>query len=284
MRKGWLPVICVAWLFYAGCDMADKEECDYNPNRDAAIAYIHAENIFRDVFNIVWMACTDTLLLHTGSDSVFGAVATYDSLPVKKITVDYGDYVKVCPDNRYRLGSIAIEMSGDLPAKGTVVDIRLSNHYLQSDAMDVYPDAKPYNIHASTVSIVNEGTGDDGRWLFSYSVSGGTVSDTAAIITTFNTTKTIVWSGDTPYDPDEEFIVVEGTSTGEITACTSFQATVEEPLEDHFDCPWLSAGKIVLATGDLRFHTAEVDLVTGDGCNSIVNFVYDEVILYAAMK
>jgi hypothetical protein len=286
MRKGWLPVVCVAWLFYAGCDIAEKEECDYNPNRDAAVVYIHAENIYRDVFNIVWMACTDTLLLQTGSSSVFGSVATYDSIPVKKITVDYGNYVKICPDNRYRLGSIEIEMSGDLLSKGTVINVRFSDDYLQSDARDVYPDAKPYFIHANAVSIVDEGMGDDGRPLFSYSVTGGTVSDTVKVINTFNTSKTIEWTGDddTPYDPDEEFLVVEGTSTGEITACTSFQATVLEPLQDHLDCPWLTAGKIALTTGDLRFHTAEVDLVTADGCNSLVYFIYDDVILYAAMK
>jgi len=282
-----LPLLLVTILFLlTTCDKIGSKEYDYNPNRNIAIDHVRTENIFKDVFNLIFRSLSDSVLLKTGTNVIDGASVRLDTLPEVTLIIDYG-WGTICQESqRCRAGKITTILSGSFFNEGTIADISFDTLFAQSEIL--YPDVgfMLFKIGAEKNMIINLGRDNDNRMVFENNIENATVTDSIPRTFTMNSSKTFIWTSgtSTTWNTDDDVFEISGNSSGVSSDGVTVETEIVDPLLNRFNCHWIVSGTYQFNTPTIEFKNGIVDFIITDGCNNKVNFIYDDVVMYDAMK
>jgi hypothetical protein len=278
MKKfpGVLMFLLVLLLSYSSCKDTENET-DYNPNVISSRDLIYAEDLIFEVINIYFQGITDTGVMESEYNYLQNCSIEYFQ-ESDSMHFHYGPVNRMCPDNKYRRGSIIAKFHGPIFTAGSYADMFMDSLYIDDDLFE------------GTMTSEFLGVNLDGRQELTFALDSGKVTlfDTVAILPTihFNCNYILTWQegGNTPYVHEDDMLQATGTTSGKNVNNIDFQSTIQEPLVDDFSCFWIVSGIHQLDTPSAQITTGTIDYISSDFCNYQVNFFFGESHFYDDLK
>lgn len=265
-----LAIVMLGMPFlFSSCD--EDPEKSLEENIQATGDYILAEISYFDVYNIIDKAARDSVLWNTGMTYIDSAEILLKSGNTG-ISIQYGQDSVLCPDGKYRSGTIDVLMTGDYMDAGTVLTITFDNYH-----------SGGYSI-AGTQTITNIGLNAGNEWEVQVQVSSGQVSGPDGSVD-FNSQKTLAWIQglDTPEALNDDIYLARtgGSASGSSSDSISFQVSITNDIRYERACQWINSGIFQINLTGLAVSNGTIDF--GDGtCDSrvLINFDGIEVPFY----
>jgi hypothetical protein len=278
MKKfpGLLIILLVLLLSYSSCKETGNET-DYNPNVISSRDLIYAEDLIFEVINIYFQGITDTGVMLEEYNYLQGCSIEYFQ-ESDSMHFHYGPVNRMCPDNKYRRGSIISKLNGPIFTVGSSVNMVMDSLFIDDDLFE------------GTMTSEFLGINQDGLQEFTFTLDSGkvTLHDTAAILSSirFNCDYILTWQegGNTPYVHEDDMLQATGTTSGKNVDNIDFQSTIQEPLVDDFSCFWIVSGTHQLITPSAQITTGTIDYISTDLCNYQVDFFFGESHFYDDLK
>lgn len=207
----------------------DKDPELRDEDTGSAVEYAVADNAFNDVVAISDEAYDGTLDSYRTSSSAkimtTCATVTFDtSSSPKSLTIDFGTTDCLCIDGNYRRGKIIVSWTGPYRDSGSVRTITFDDYFVN------------YNQLLGTKTVTNAGTNGSGHPVFSVSVNGSIIWDSAYYggggISTYTSTRTREWiAGYTTIDWLDDVYLISGTASGVTRTGTSYTMSTSEALK-----------------------------------------------------
>ncbi len=277
MKKLFPPILIIAIVvFISSCKQKDSN-IDYNPNVNAAKEYVQAENIFKRSFDIFFRSLHDTTLANTGvSDIQTCDVSKSDTS--SEIRYSYGNYPRFCDDGMHRQGDYYAILTGDMNSTGGKALITFDSLLVEFD-MEIRGNMEVENL------------GDiAGKPTYSLKITGGAIVKPDTInhkldIILYNTDFIVTWQEgyQTPFLPDDDLLLIEGTSSGRTIDQNDFFLTVKEPIYNALNCFWMQQGIYEITVPGANKTLGTIDYITEDGCNYAVDFYFDNNRFYTEL-
>ena len=270
-------VLLIAILLIGACK-SDNTEIDYNPHVTASKDYVFAENIYIGIFNLYFKAIHDQLLLNQEKVNIDSCEVSYN-IDNKMMLFSYGNNPQTCPDGRSRVGFYTVTFDGDVNELGTnaVFDFDTSYHLDEGRVIA--------NANSAYTGVNNSGKAEH-----TFHLTNGQIVIPDTLVTT---PVTINYSCDylmtfeegqqTPGNPDDDLLLVTGTSSARSTGNYRSSLSVSEPLYDYLDCLWIYSGIHAIQIEGVESPDGRVDYIDEEECNNQVNFYFGENLFYTLM-
>ena len=221
-----LPVLLI---FFACSCKKGSIETNYNSNLVVANNQVIAERAYSQVFNIFFMVVSDSVLKAEGSDTVFGALCTYEDSPGIQYVINYGIYYTLCPDGKPRKGVITVNLDKDFTETEAIATLTFSDYtvdhlWLRGDNMisntGMTMNMQPTYMHevpSATLTLLDSLSSQSFYWssekMFIHTEGSGT-----------------------PANFNDDVFDITGDATGSALNGAAFSAMIGEPLSDYFNC------------------------------------------------
>lgn len=274
MKKSlYLFIFLTAVLFSQSCKET-PDAVDYQPNIQAAKDYITAEDIFIEIFNVFFKAVQDTTLISTGY-SYIDACGVLRG--VDKLTFDYGQTDRLCPDNKFRRGTFVAVFNGEMFVEGTKATITPDDFFVDGDQVE------------GLIEIENLGKNTSDKVKYSFKLKTGKITwaDTTQIsFMQYAIDYQMTWQvGDhTPGIPEDDILTIIGKASGVSTLGDAFNLNINQDLYDRLDCNWIVLGITNLNIPSVQVLNGTIDYILEDDCNYRVNFNFNNNLFYHNLK
>ncbi len=266
-----LIVVILILSLFSGCEKKNESR-DYRKNLYAAYSNTLAQDMFNDVFGVLFQAFYDTSLHNQGEKNIFGADVHYSVInpDTTIIHVDYPAWNQKCPDSLFR-----------------------KNDYIAIVT-------NPFTDTSGIASIGFEGYAVENHWL------SGEVQITAAInpenqktsfsvrtemirIELYDTSGTISWQGDlsylweegeaSPQNFTDDVFLISGTTEGISYAGSAYTTSIIDEIVKTMSCHWFDGGSYHIYTPGLGTAAGSV-VFDPDACNTMFDMVFDGIPFY----
>jgi hypothetical protein len=251
-------------FFFISCEEDPGKSIE--ENIQATTDIVIAEISYWDVYNIIDKAARDSALWKTGVTYIDSA-DIFLNIASNGFSIQYGTDSVLCPDGKYRSGSIEVSLSGDYMDPGTVLTIAFLQYRVGSYAL------------SGTQTLNNLGKNSNDEWEVQMSVSNGQVSGPEGVIA-FSTQKTFAWIQglDTPEALNDDVYIARsgGTTSGTTASGVAFQVSITTDVRYERICKWISSGVLQIDLTGLLLNNGTADF--GDGtCDSKVMVNFDGI-------
>jgi len=243
-------------------------ETNYNPSLNVANNQVIAERAYSQVFNIFFMVVSDSVLKTTGSNTVFGAVCTYQDTNGIVYVIDYGEYYNQCPDGKDRKGTITATLDKDFTEVGAIATLSFSEYVvddlmlsgdntISNSGMDVSMlQTYEHIVPAATVTFYDSVSHGNYQW---------------------GSSKMFTWAEGmgTPTFFDDDVFELSGSSNGKDLNGVSFSCLTEESLGNYFNCRWIRTGRTYISTPDLDVQNGYIDYIGEESCTNQVIYYFN---------
>jgi hypothetical protein len=259
-------VLCISLFSLTFTSCEEDPEKSLEENIQAAGDLILAEITYFDVYNIIDKAARDSTLWNTGMAYIDSAEVLLSSGNTI-MEIIYGPDSVLCPDGKYRRGTINVLLTGDYLDPGTVLSITFSQYYVGH-----------YNI-SGTQTVTNIGLNSSEEWEVEVKVDSGRVTGPDGSVI-FSTIKTLAWiqGQDTPEALNDDIYIARtgGTTIGSSSGGVGFQVSISSDIRYERICEWISSGIFDISLSGLSVTDGTIDF--GDGtCDSRVMVKFEGV-------
>lgn len=261
-----------AFLFFLFSCEEDTLSTDYNANIAAAKENTLTEDIFRDVFGIIFQAGYDTALHASGQTEILGATVFYQAYEDSVIIdVHYPDWPLYCPDDLYRQGTVRLKLDKALYEDNAMGTLDFNAFAVQY--MPVY----------GSISIQNTGLNEDSLREFSvvYNNLEILTHDSVSFINV-SSNRQITWEegGDTPQDFSDDLLLIEGSTFGKSSDDVEFSTQIVSPLGISDTCFWIYGGEYSISMPGLEIKEGVVKFFNEGECHSRFEMYFDAFTFY----
>lgn len=256
--------LAIPGMLFLACKKGSTET-DYNPALAVANNQVIAERAWSQLFNIFFMVVNDSTLKATGSNEVFGAQCTYNTVGGITYVIDYLPYYTPCPDGKVRKGVITASLDKDFGETGAVATLSLDDYVVDGLLL------------TGSSTVRNAGLSQTGNPLFEHFVPAGTITiyDTVSHGSFhWESEKAFMWVGgtETPGFHDDDIFVMSGFANGTSLYGAAFSATIDEPLGNYLNCRWIRTGTTLLSMPGLDVKNGYIDYIGEDSCTNLVRY------------
>ena len=270
MRK--IVIILLLFLSVASCKKGSVET-NYGPNLQVASDHVLLEQAYSGVFNLFYRVVSDSMLVLTGSRSVFSASCTYTDDPVITYTIDYGPSLRLCPDHIKRKGSIVATLDRPFPEYGATATLIFDDYTFVDNPEDTVSLAGENNIVNLGYSLNDMQSYE--HVVLSNSIMVRDTLDTLQCIWNANRFIELAEGSQTPDNFYDDLFTLIGESNGSATNGVVFSSTIIDSVGNYLDCRWLRKGTINLTTPGLDIKSGSIIYLGQDTCINRVKFLFN---------
>lgn len=272
MMKPIKFLLAATLLFFLFSCEEDTQSTDYNANIATAKDVTLTEDIFRDVFGIIFQSGYDTALHASGQKEILGATVFYQAYEDSVIiNVHYPDWPLYCPDDLYRQGTFRLKLDEELyvdNAEGTLNFNAFAVQY-----MPVY----------GSMNIRNMGVNNDSLQKFSVSYDQLEIltQDSVSFIKV-SSDRQLVWKegSDTPQNFSDDLLLIEGSASGKSADGIEFSTQIITPLGISDTCFYIYGGEYSISTPGLEIKEGAVKFFSEEECPSRFEMYFDSFRFY----
>lgn len=243
---------------------------DLKPNLNVADNIVIAEEAYNHIALMTIRSLADPLLKTQGHISLDSGYVIYDSVENKMYMYYFN---KLSQDSIARQGTVEVQMYGNILLKGSYAGVRFTNY-----SCDM-------NIVTGNDSLVNAGTGPDGKMIFVNFITEGVITQ----LTNFS----ILWQSSNRFKvdpsvfincPGNYFVLISGDATGTSTKGYAFTAAISDSLIYKSECPWLAGDKINMGIPGMDIPTGQIRFNTVNSCSDDMEYDFEGNIYYTRMN
>ncbi|MCK4288629.1 MAG: hypothetical protein KAW86_05460 [Bacteroidales bacterium] len=275
MKKLAFLITIFSMILLSSSCKKENESKDYSANSNAAKDYVLAEDIFKDIFKMVFRAGYDTVLHNEGYLKINEANVYYYTAPSLNIGITYGDWNILCPDGKSRRGKYYVFLDTVFSAAGSNATITFEKFYVNNT-----------NVQAS-ITMTNDSLNADNKNSYSILINNAVLLLTDSVSTVkWQSDKTFIWTeGDeTPQDFEDDVFSIIGEANGTSSENNAFEGNIIVPLKDTTSCSWFESGKLNFYTPGLETKNGVIDFIPTDSCGNRVEFIFDGFVFYELME
>jgi hypothetical protein len=248
-------------------------ETNYGPNLQVASDHVMLEQTYTGIFNLFYRVVSDSILVLTGSRSIFSASCTYDEDPFITYTIDYGSSFRVCPDRIKRKGSIVAVLDKSFTEYGAAATLSFNDFSFIDNPEDTI-------MVEGENQIVNLGYSISDFQSYEHAILSNkiTVMDTLdSLQSHWNATRFIelVEGNQTPGNFYDDVFTLIGESNGSATNGVVFSSSIVDSVGNFLNCHWLRTGTIDLTTPGLDIKSGTVVYIGQDTCINRVKYIFN---------
>lgn len=250
-------------LVFVSCRKDKEEELDNDTT--SSVEYAIADNAFNDVASIADEAYDGSLDTYrtTSSNRVMSTCATISfdtTTSPKSLTIDFGSTDCLCGDSNYRRGKIIVTWTGPYRDSGSVRTITFDNYFVN------------FNQLLGTKTVTNNGTNSSGHPVFSVTVNGSIVWDSAYYggggTSTYTSTRTREWvAGYSTYQWLDDVYLISGTASGVTRTGSSYTMSTSEALKKEIGFRHFTDGTLNFTPSGKFTRTIDYGYVNGQRDN-----------------
>lgn len=261
----YLPLLFL--LMITSCE-DNSSEIDYNPNVLSAKDYIRAEDAIFEIVNAFLKGVHDTLVMQTGYGYIDHCDVAY-SAAENSITYSYGDVNRLCGDDKFRRGMFKATFTGPIFEEGTSAQLLTDSLFVDD-----------YLVEAGMI-IENTGLNASNKIAYDLNLTSSDIHlpDTSKTIgVNLSADFVLAWhqGSATPEIHEDDIFLVTGSASGTSTDNYVFSIEIQDPLENHLDCRWISSGISRITVPVSQFPSGMIDYIISDGCNNYFYFYFNE--------
>jgi hypothetical protein len=224
------------------------------PDLNVANDLILIQRPLVNIFRMVSLAISDSLLQQTHIAGIYGATVIY-SPSLNKYMFSYkGNY---CPDSTIRSGRFYAVLSGSFYSPGTKIVITYNN----------YTEDLHYFFGTDTITCTGI-SGDTAIYSF-IETEDSITKDTGRMIK-FSVNQVIELTGD--IQSGQGGFSITGQSGGISSDGHQFTATVSKPLTVFYSCPWINTGEMNFLVPGAEVPDGVITFPSGLQCSDRVNY------------
>jgi len=252
-------ILCLVVLNLAGCKKKNSS-FDLTPNINVANDIVAAERCLTHTFNLLYLANTDSAIIHNGSGIIDNASITYISSQRKFIFRYTG---KPCADSTVRNGTVLVVLTADFFNPGTHAAVKFQAYT---------EDARQFT---GTDSIRNNGPASGDLLQFIY--------DCDSLIILKDTAHSCLWSSSLEYHVAAlknqagglSPLTITGTGNGVSSSTYPFSFHISTPLVNDLYCPWKRSGTLQVSMPSLEIQAGSIEYMNSDSCSNRVTYNFD---------
>jgi predicted alpha/beta hydrolase family esterase len=167
-------------------------------------------------------------------------IVTNDTTSTPRVlTINFGSGCS-CADGKYRSGEIIVTYSGRYKDSGSIHTISYSNYYVDSNKV------------TGSKTVTNEGTNSSGQVWYTVSIND-TITLTTDSMIYWTATRTRTWytGYSTATRTDDSYLIADAPGGATVLHRANghvFTLTITSPLLVAFDCPYIEAGEMTIAS------------------------------------
>jgi hypothetical protein len=243
---------------------------DLKPNLNVADNIVIAEETYNHIVLMTIRSWKDPLLISQGHIYIDSGYVIYDSLQ-NKISIYY--FNKLSPDSITRQGAVEVQMSGNILLKGSYASVRFTNYNCNM------------NMITGNDSIVNAGTGADGKMIFVNFITEGVITKL--------TNYSILWQSSNRFKVDPSvftggtgnyYVLISGDASGTSTKGYGFTAVISDSLIYRSECPWLAGDKINIGISGVDVPAGWIKFNTMNSCSDELEYDFEGNFYYTRMN
>jgi hypothetical protein len=251
-----LLVLLVSGMISCTKNSSTNLQPDLNVANDLVLIQRPLVNIFR----VLSMSVTDSLLQQTHIAGIYGATVIYSPALNKYMFSYKGNY---CPDSTIRSGRFYAVLSGPFSSPGTTIVITYNN----------YTEDLHYFYGTDTITCTGV---SGGIATYSFIETEDSITKDTGRMIRFSLNQTLELAGDV--QSGQGNFSMTGGVTGISSDGHPFTATISDPLTVSYSCPWISTGEINFLVSGAEVPDGFITFPSGLQCSDRVNYNFNGVI------